>query len=110
MLPKPLWILCVGILAVFAISCDSPSSVDDDNGVEGLIVQGVDLSHHNIDNYAPIDWTAVLNAGYTFAFVKATDGYNSCWTDPTLTTNMETGRRAGMLIGAYHYARPDLNP
>lgn len=88
-------------------SCNSPTAVE--TPVQGVTLQGLDLSHHNIDNYAPIDWVQVRTAGYTFAFVKATDGYNTCWRDPTFVTNIESGHAAGMLMGAYHYARPDLN-
>jgi lysozyme len=90
-----------------APGCDSPTSVEE--VVQGITLQGIDISHHNIDDYSLIDWSEVRNAGYTFAFVKATDGYNSCWTDPTFTTNIENGHAAGILMGAYHYARPDLN-
>jgi len=95
------------ILTLTATSCNSPTSVEE--VVQGVTLQGIDISHHNIDNYNLIDWSQVHNAGYSFAFVKATDGYNSCWADPTFTTNMEHGHSAGMFIGAYHYARPDLN-
>ena len=95
-------------------ACTSPSSPDnesqDDEPVQGVTIRGIDLSHHNVDNYATIDWAQVLSAGYRFAFVKATDGYNSCWEDPTFRQNMDGGSRAGVLVGAYHFARPDLNP
>ena len=100
-------LLSLVILSLIAPGCDSPTSVEEE--VQGVTLQGIDISHHNIDDYSLVDWSQVRNAGYTFAFVKATDGYNSCWIDPTFSTNMEHGRRAGMLMGAYHYARPDLN-
>jgi lysozyme len=104
---KHVW--CIGLVAliVSVSGCDSPTEVEDI--VQGVTIQGIDISHHNIDTYAPIDWAQVRNNGYTFAFVKATDGYRSCWTDPTFTANMDSGFQAGMLMGAYHYARPDLN-
>ena len=105
---KLAWFTALMVLSVIIAGCDSPTEVDE--GVEGITIQGIDISHHNINAYTPIDWEQVLNAGYTFAFVKATDGYNSCWTDPTFANNMENGVRADMLMGAYHYARPDLNP
>lgn len=99
------WRLWVMIAALMTIAgCDSPTAVE-----EAVTLPGIDISHHNIDNYGEIDWPQVRNAGYTFAFVKATDGYNACWTDSTFVTNMEQGHRAGVLMGAYHYARPDLN-
>ncbi len=102
------WIVVLVCMLLNMTGCSSPTDVDEP--VQGVTIQGIDVSHHNIDEYAPIDWGQVLNAGYIFAFVKATDGYKSCWTDPTFTRNIETGHAAGMLMGAYHYARPDLNP
>ena len=95
-------------IAVIAAGCHkSPTEVDP---VEGFTIAGIDISHHNIDAYSPVNWQQVREAGYTFAFVKATDGYKSCWTDPTFASSMDAGYRAGVLMGAYHYARPDANP
>ena len=110
----PLIILLMIVLSFSLSACSSsPSGPDtetpDEEPVQGVTIRGIDLSHHNIDNYAPIDWTAVLGADYRFAFIKATDGYNSCWRDPTFQQNMDGGYQAGVLMGAYHYARPDLN-
>ena len=68
--------LCTVLLVLTMISCDSPTSVEE--VVQGVTLQGIDISHHNIDDYSLVDWSEVCNAGYTFAFVKATDGYNSC--------------------------------
>jgi len=65
-------------------------------------VQGIDVSHWQGD----IDWNQVNQGGYEFAFVKATEGDG--WTDPKFETNMNSGRDTGMLMGAYHFARPDL--
>ncbi|MDY0094967.1 MAG: glycoside hydrolase family 25 protein [Candidatus Vecturithrix sp.] len=91
------------------VSCSGPTDPGD-GPVEGLTLPGIDISHHNIDGYTMIDWAQVRRAGYVFAFVKATDGYKGGWTDPTFRANMEQGHQAGMFMGAYHYARPDLNP
>ncbi len=103
------------ILFVLSLNaCTSPSGPNtepqDEEPVQGVTIRGIDLSHHNVDNYAPIDWVQVLGAGYRFAFIKATDGYNSCWKDPTFRRSMDGGHQAGLFMGAYHYARPDLNP
>ncbi|PID55745.1 hypothetical protein CSB45_14515 [candidate division KSB3 bacterium] len=49
-----------------------------------------------------MDWAAVLNAGYRFAFIKASDGDNSCWHDPSFHQNMTRAYQAGVLMGAYH--------
>ena len=99
------------LLTLHLAGCSSPTDPDgDDEPVEGLTLPGIDISHYNIDAYANIDWAQVLAAGYVFAFVKATDGYNAGWTDPTFRANMTRGHQAGLFMGAYHYARPDLNP
>jgi len=66
-------------------------------------IDGIDVSHHQ----GSIDWSEVYNSGYRFAFAKATEGDG--WTDPNFETNMNEGHDAGMLMGAYHFARPDLN-
>jgi GH25 family lysozyme M1 (1,4-beta-N-acetylmuramidase) len=97
------------MLAIALHGCDNgPTDVEE--MVQGVTIRGIDISHHNIDAYAPVDWQQVRESDYTFAFVKATDGYKSCWTDPTFTSNMDAGYQAGILMGAYHYARPDANP
>jgi len=67
-----------------------------------VYVEGIDVSHHQ----GSIDWAQVCSAGYRFAFVKASEGVG--WTDPNFEANMENGREAGLLMGAYHFARPDL--
>jgi GH25 family lysozyme M1 (1,4-beta-N-acetylmuramidase) len=65
--------------------------------------QGVDVSHHQ----GSIDWSLVYADGKVFAFVKATEGYT--YNDPQFVTNMQNGTNAGVLMGAYHFARPDNN-
>jgi GH25 family lysozyme M1 (1,4-beta-N-acetylmuramidase)/surface antigen len=65
-------------------------------------VEGIDVSHWQ----GNIDWSSVYNSGKKFAFAKATEGVG--FTDPNFDKNMNEAHAAGMLIGAYHYARPDL--
>jgi lysozyme len=68
---------------------------------------GIDVSHYQGD----IDWPEVYDAGYRFAFVKATEGDHRppVIIDPSFATNMENGRDAGLLMGAYHVAHPEMN-
>ena len=61
----------------------------------------MDVSHWQGD----IDWTRVYNAGYRFAFVKASDG--TSYVDPKFTTNIQNGASAGLMMGAYHFAHPE---
>lgn len=66
-------------------------------------VKGIDVSAWQGD----IDWIQVHDSGYVFAFVKATEGIG--YSSSKFKTNMNNGRNAGMLVGAYHFARPVLN-
>ena len=75
-------------------------------GLKGVFAQnisGIDVSHWQ----GTIDWTLVGNDGYVFSWVKATEGMT--YTDPNFFTNIEDGITAGLIMGAYHFARPDNN-
>lgn len=73
------------------------------NFISGQTILGVDVSHHQGD----INWTQVYNDNKVFAFVKSTEGMT--YTDPQFVTNMQNGTAAGVVMGAYHFARPDNN-
>src|SRR5438876_10767388 len=65
---------------------------------------GIDVS-----DYQPsINWTSVKSAGYDFAWTKATEGVTFNATTFT-STRMNSAKNAGVVIGAYHYARYDNN-
>ncbi len=66
-------------------------------------ILGIDVSHHQ----GNINWQLVANDGKVFAFCKATEGMT--YQDPLFTTNMTNGMNAGVVMGAYHFARPDNN-
>lgn len=61
-------------------------------------IEGIDVSRYQGD----IDWQQVAEAGYGFAFVKATEGVG--WQDPYFQTNAIGARDAGLYVGAYHFA------
>jgi lysozyme len=65
---------------------------------------GIDVSHYN----GPIDWPSVARANVRFAFAKATEG--ATLVDPTFAQNWPAIREAGILRGAYHFARPGSDP
>lgn len=67
-------------------------------------VLGVDVYSGN----GTINWNLVHGAGYTFAYAKATEGIG--YTDSQYLNYAVNGVSAGMKMGAYHFARPDLNP
>lgn len=62
------------------------------------MITGIDVSHHN----GRVDWQKVTQAGHKFAFIKSSEG--STWRDPMFATNWNEARRAGLYVGAYHFA------
>ena len=64
------------------------------------MINGIDVSHWQL----VADWGKVSDAGYRFAFLKATDGMAG--TDPSFKVNLPACRRARVLAGAYHFFRP----
>jgi GH25 family lysozyme M1 (1,4-beta-N-acetylmuramidase) len=67
-------------------------------------IPGIDVSHHQ----GTIDWVQVAASGQRFVIAKATEGLFSV--DPTYATNRAGATAAGLVFGAYHFARPDLHP
>lgn len=63
--------------------------------------KGVDVSSWQHPGGAEIDWHAVVDAGYTFAIVKATQG--ATWVNQWLARDLDDARAAGLLVGAYHF-------
>jgi lysozyme len=64
---------------------------------------GIDVS----DYQGIVDWNAVAQSGRTFAFAKATEGTN--FVCRTFARNWAGMQAAGLVRGAYHFARPDSN-
>jgi GH25 family lysozyme M1 (1,4-beta-N-acetylmuramidase) len=70
--------------------------------LKALPVWGVDVSRWQGTS---IDWPQVRAAGATFVFIKATDGADR--TDPSWQAWSGPARAAGLLVGGYHFARPE---
>lgn len=70
----------------------------------GYTVRGIDVSSHD-HNLGPIDWPAVAANGYKFAYIKATEG--KTYLNPYFAEDYAAAKAAGLLVGAYHFARPD---
>ncbi|MEU1686137.1 GH25 family lysozyme [Micromonospora sp. NPDC005707] len=70
----------------------------------GYTIRGIDVSSHD-HNLGPIDWPAVAAGGYKFAYVKATEGHT--YLNPYFAEDYAAAKAAGLLVGAYHFARPD---
>jgi GH25 family lysozyme M1 (1,4-beta-N-acetylmuramidase) len=67
----------------------------------GPTLPGIDVSHWQDE----IDWAKVARAGKRFVFMKATDGHD--FLDPRFFQNRAGARANGIVVGAYHFARPD---
>ena len=65
-------------------------------------VKGIDVSNNN----GTITWGKVANAGVQFTFIKATEGVS--YTDSSLDANVKGAQAAGIKVGFYHYAHPEL--
>ena len=89
----------LGLLAglVIALAALLAASTSDAATVRA---KGLDVSNYQ----GTINWTKVANAGYRFAFGKATEG--TSYNDKTYTTNRNGSEAAGLVFGAYHFARP----
>ncbi|MET9701996.1 lysozyme [Streptomyces griseus] len=66
-------------------------------------VQGIDVSHWQ----GAINWGSVKAAGIAFAYMKATEG--TSFKDSRFSANYTGSYNAGLIRGAYHFARPDVS-
>ncbi|MEU2577292.1 lysozyme [Streptomyces anulatus] len=66
-------------------------------------VQGIDVSHWQ----GAINWGSVKAAGIDFAYMKATEG--TTYKDSRFSANYTGSYNAGLIRGAYHFARPDVS-
>ena len=67
-----------------------------------VYVEGIDVSYHQ----GSIDWRQVATAGKRFAFVRATAG--TLTADTAYWANRSGARAAGLAVGSYHFANPDM--
>src|SRR5215472_886920 len=59
----------------------------------------------DVSSYQPnVDWSAVAASGCRFAFAKATEGVG--YVNPYFAQDWTGIAAAGMVRGAYHFARP----
>ena len=66
-------------------------------------VPGIDVSYWN----SGIDWPKVRATGQRFVFPKATEG--DFYADPTFAANWSGAKSAGLLRGAYHFFRANVD-
>jgi GH25 family lysozyme M1 (1,4-beta-N-acetylmuramidase) len=74
--------------------------------------EGVDVAsfqHPKTTQYpngAPIDWSQMAGAGYTFAAIKATEG--NYYTNPFYASDVAAAKAAGLYVAGYHFAIPNV--
>jgi len=66
--------------------------------------EGIDVSHWQ----GTIDWGRVAAAGKRYAFIKASEDID--FVDWKYQTNRAQAKAVGLLVGAYHFARPERIP
>ena len=62
-------------------------------------IKGIDVSHWQ----GNIDFRKVKGAGYKFVYIKLTDASN--YVDPKADANYRNAKKAGLLVGFYHFSR-----
>ena len=68
---------------------------------------GTDVASYQHPGGQAINWAAVAASGESFTVVKATESTN--YTNPYLIPDVSGARAAGLLVGLYHFAHPDLS-
>src|SRR5437667_7870862 len=95
--PLRLWCL-YAVTVLFALGLIGPGRARAQRPL------GIDVSSYQGGS---INWTSVKGAGYLFAWAKATEGAGV--NDADYVVNVNNGKTAGVIMGAYHYAHPELN-
>lgn len=67
------------------------------------MIRGADTS----DNNGPINWAAVKASGVEFAYIKVSEGESSSYA--TAASQFNGASAAGLVTGAYHFARPNYS-
>jgi len=65
------------------------------------------LGHDVSGHQGPVDWGQARGAGAQFAYVKATEGTG--FVNPQYGQQYNGAHDAGLIRGAYHFARPDVS-
>ncbi len=64
------------------------------------LCKGLDISHYQ----GAMDFSKIKAEGNDFCFFKATEG--KTYVDSQFARNWSEGRKAGLIVGAYHFFRP----
>jgi GH25 family lysozyme M1 (1,4-beta-N-acetylmuramidase) len=86
-----------GLLAPAPVSAASAASVP-------RVIDGPDVASYQHPYGKRIAWGKVARAGKEFAIIKATEG--TSYRNPWFRRDYAGSRRAGLVRGSYHFARP----
>lgn len=92
-----------GDSAALQAKSSSPQALAASPQLAATQTPGLDVSHWQ----GSVNWKSVASKGAKFAYVKATEG--SSYKDPKFAANYNGSYKAGLIRGAYHYARPDTS-
>lgn len=87
----------VGLAAVTLTVAATPASAS----AVPATVKGIDVS----DSQPTVDWQDAKAKGVAFAYIKATEGAD--YRSPLFGSQHTGASSAGLIRGAYHFARPD---
>ena len=100
-----------GLRRIKVIGLDSDNNVVASNEINLVISNssvgmepGIDVSNYD----GVIEWHKVKSAGFSFAYVKATEGVT--FQDKLFPDNWRRIQGVGMIRGAYHFFRPAKDP
>jgi lysozyme len=68
------------------------------------VYAGIDVYNGSGD----IDWKLVAEDDVKFAWIKCSEG--TTWKDKSRRKNFGAARKAGLIVGGYHFGRPDNGP
>ncbi|NGN68595.1 hypothetical protein G5C51_32465 [Streptomyces sp. A7024] len=85
--------------ALFAVNTSASAAPPD-----AYPVKGFDTSHHQHPDGSPIDYSAAKGAGYTYTFMKSTEGID--YTDDWFARDWKAAADSGILRAPYHFYHP----
>jgi lysozyme len=68
------------------------------------VLAGIDIYNGN----GKVNWKEVAKDGVSFAWIKCSEG--TTFKDKSRKRNMTAVRNAGLIVGGYHFGRPDNGP
>jgi GH25 family lysozyme M1 (1,4-beta-N-acetylmuramidase) len=92
-------------LAAGAVPLVSAALVLGSTAAASASVGGPDVASYQHPSGRAINWSSVYASGKRFVFVKATEG--TAYRNPYFAGDWADSHAAGLLHGAYHFARPN---